>query len=151
MHEGYMTDDGYDWADARALITNFSITLVAAGVPFPSLIILLVKTDLTLDDSIGIHLFMSLYGSAAYLETPKALRAGRTRYIFISFVITILSSITASFDMMKLFNTMFSATSPADFRVRLEATFFAWCNYTSIILLHLVILIGEVLLVSSCR
>ncbi|RXW18364.1 hypothetical protein EST38_g7492 [Candolleomyces aberdarensis] len=46
--------------------------------------------------TMGIHLFMALYGLSFLLETPKDMRKGRRRYIVISFVITVLATLNGS-------------------------------------------------------
>jgi hypothetical protein len=64
----------------------------------------------------GIHLFMVLYELSVFLETPAPQRKGRHGYIAASLLITALSALTGSLDMVNDFQTLFESTSPLHWR-----------------------------------
>ena len=96
----------------------------------------------------GIHIFMALYGLSVFLETPESQRKGRKRYIAVSFLITVLSALTASLDMANYFQALFKSTSPGHW-LELMVVKFAedWKYYLSNTGVGLVIMIGDALLV----
>jgi hypothetical protein len=97
----------------------------------------------------GIHLFMALYGLSVFLETPHAQRKGRKRYIAASFLITALSVFTVSLDMANFFQTLFKSTSPDHWLTLMAGYAEDWKYFASNTGFGLVILIGDVLLVSA--
>ncbi|RXW20762.1 hypothetical protein EST38_g5074 [Candolleomyces aberdarensis] len=99
---------------------------------------------------IGVHLFMALYGLSVFLETPKELREGRRRYIVLSFVFTLLASISASADMASVFQILLRATSAVDFyRIVTEMNSF-WLRYFTSVTMAAGIFVGDALLVYRC-
>jgi hypothetical protein len=92
---------------------------------------------------------MALYGLSVFLETPKPLRKGRTRYITVSFMITVLSALTASLDMAQSFQMLFNSTSATHWQELMRANLENWKNLTGYAALGLVTFIGNTLLVSA--
>ena len=90
---------------------------------------------------------MSIYGLSVFLETPKKLRHGRTRYIILSFVLTGLMALTASLDAAWIFNRIFGATSGSGFSRNFSQNVRVWERYLSLGSVTAVILIGDALLV----
>ena len=97
----------------------------------------------------GIHLFMALYGLSVFLETAESQRKGRKRYIAASFVITLLSVLTASLDMANYFQALFKSASPDHWLELMGAYSENWKVLLSDAGLGLVILIGDALLVRA--
>lgn len=75
------------------------------------------------------------------------LRRGRKRYIVASFVITVLSSFNASFDMAIYFQTLFKSTSPSHWYRLWQLSFLDWKFFVSNIAVGLFIGFGDALLV----
>ena len=96
---------------------------------------------------IGIHLFMALYGLSVFLETPKELREGRRRYIALSFVFTLLATISASSDMASGFQILFRATTAVDFYKLVAEMNSFWLRYLTSATIHVAIFVGDALLV----
>ena len=96
---------------AQVRYANDGIACGEAGASLFHLSIVHTRPDALLSDA-GIHLFMALYGLAVFLETPKELRNGRTRYIVLSFVITALKIFQVSLDKAWGFRVLFEAGSP---------------------------------------
>jgi hypothetical protein len=98
----------------------------------------------------GIHLFMALYGLSVFLETPGPQRKGRKRYIAASFVITVLSALSASLDMANYFQVLFGSTSPSNWRKLMVISFMeGWKRLLGNTAFGLVIMIGDTLLVRA--
>ena len=96
----------------------------------------------------GIQLFMALYGLSVFLEAPEPQRKGRKRYIAASFVITVLSALTGSFDMADYFQALFKSTSPGHLAELMDGGVFEdWKYYLGSTGVGLVIMIGDALLV----
>jgi ABC-type glycerol-3-phosphate transport system permease component len=91
---------------------------------------------------------MALYGLSVFLETPKELREGRRKYIALSFVFTLLTSITASADMASNFQILFRATSGTDFYKLVTESNSYWLRYLTSVPMAVGILVGDALLVS---
>ena len=92
---------------------------------------------------------MALYGLSVFLETPKELRKGRTPYIVISFLISVLSALTASLDVVWIFDQLFGATSGIGFFQNLMTNAESWERFLSSAAMAVVIFVGDLLLVSS--
>jgi hypothetical protein len=92
-------------------------------------------------------MFMSIYGLSVFLETPKRLRHGRTRYIVLSFILTGLMGLTASLDAAWIFHRIFGATSGLGFSRNFAQNVRVWERYLSMGSVTAVILIGDALLV----
>ena len=75
------------------------------------------------------------------------LRKGRKRYIATSFVITLLSILTASLDMAGYFQILFQSTSPRHFVQVFDASLLDWKTQVSQTALGVVIGLGDALLV----
>ncbi|KAJ2936098.1 hypothetical protein H1R20_g995, partial [Candolleomyces eurysporus] len=118
------------------------LTLVGARSLFANLCITMV--------GIGVHLFMALYGLSVFLETPKDLREGRRRYIALSFVFTLLASVSASVDMASVFQILFRATSGTDFYKIVAETNTLWLRYFTTVTMAVGIFVGDALLVYRC-
>lgn len=97
----------------------------------------------------GIHLFMALYGLSVFLETPEPLRRGRKKYIATSFVITLLSALTASLDMANYFQVIFKIASLDQWSELLYVSFHEWKFWLSAAAVGLATMIGEALLVRA--
>ena len=94
------------------------------------------------------HIFMALYGLSVFLETPKSQRKGQKRYIAASFVMTVLTVLTASLDMANYFQILFKSTSPGHWGELMNTKFVEdWKAFLSSTGLGLVIMIGDALLV----
>lgn len=91
---------------------------------------------------------MSLYGLIVFLETPQSRRKGRRRYVFISFVITGLSTFSYSLDAAWIFKCLFDATSPLGVLENIVKYEHLWGRTASLACLTTVIFIGDALLVS---
>ena len=91
---------------------------------------------------------MSIYGLSVFLETPKPMRKGRTRYIVASFLISGLAILIAALDATWLFGLLFSSTSGYDFSYKFAPSTLTWERYLSNAATAAIILIGDVLLVS---
>jgi hypothetical protein len=102
---------------------------------------------LTMYTKSGIHLFMSIYGLVVFLETPKHLREGRRRYIFISFFITLATILHVSLDVYWIFDMLFHATTPINFLEIAGDHYRTWGRITTISVLTAVISVGDFLLV----
>ncbi|KAH6895053.1 hypothetical protein BKA70DRAFT_1531969 [Coprinopsis sp. MPI-PUGE-AT-0042] len=63
--------------------------------------------------SIGLQLFMCLYGLIIFLESPREVRKGRVPYIFVSFLILSLSIVWAVTGSYSGYHTLFN-TVPGD-------------------------------------
>ena len=101
-----------------------------------------------LPTTLGIHIFMALYGLSVFLETPESQRKGRKRYITASFVITGLSAFTASLDMANYFQILFKSTSPGHWRELMLVDFYEnWMYLLSSTGFGLIPMIGDALLV----
>ncbi|RXW13604.1 hypothetical protein EST38_g12252 [Candolleomyces aberdarensis] len=97
---------------------------------------------------VGIHLFMAIYGLSVFLETPKHFRKGRLPYIVVSFIITILTALSASLDGVWIFQHLFQATSGESFYDALLADDdSSWGRVLSLVAFTVVIFIGDALLV----
>jgi hypothetical protein len=90
---------------------------------------------------------MALYGLSVFLETPKELREGRRRYIALSFVFTLLASISASSDMASAFQILFRANSAVDFYKLVAEMNSFWLRYFTSVTIHVAIFVGDALLV----
>jgi hypothetical protein len=99
--------------------------------------------------TLGIHLFMALYGLSVFLETPKPLRKGRKRYIAVSFAITALAALSASLEMARYFQVLFNSTSPSHWRELMQADGDNWKYLVGDTSIAFIILIGDALLVSA--
>jgi hypothetical protein len=99
--------------------------------------------------TLGIHIFMALYGLSVFLETPKPMRKGRRRYIAASLVITSLAAFTGSLDMAIYFQVLFESTSPGHWRELFLASHEVWSFFLSYIVFGLLITIGDALLVRA--
>ena len=91
---------------------------------------------------------MAIYGLSVFLETPKASRKGRTRYIVVSVIITLLAAFSASLDMAVYFQVLFQATSPTDWQMRLQGIALQWRTLLSGVCVAVLVWIGDALLVS---
>ena len=90
---------------------------------------------------------MALYGLSVFLETPKELREGRRRYIALSFVFTLLATISASSDMASGFQILFRATTAVDFYKLVAEMNSFWLRYLTSVTIHVAIFVGDALLV----
>ena len=91
---------------------------------------------------------MALYGLSVFLETPGPQRKGRKRYIIASFLITVLSALSASLDMANYFQVLFAATSPTHWRKLMVISFMeGWKRLVGNTAFAFVIMIGDALLV----
>ena len=99
--------------------------------------------------STGVHIFMALYGLAAFFETSKIQRKGRALYIVISFLITVLSALSASLDCFWIFRCLFEATSAMGFYDTTDKYARSWERLASVACFTVVIFIGDGLLVSG--
>ncbi|KAJ2936630.1 hypothetical protein H1R20_g455, partial [Candolleomyces eurysporus] len=118
------------------------ISRVAARAMYANIMIALV--------TVGIQIFMSIYGLSVFLETPQKLRQGRTRYIILSFVLTGLMALPASLDAAWIFNRLFGATSGLGFRHSINENVQVWERYLSLGSATAMILIGDALLIYRC-
>lgn len=91
---------------------------------------------------------MALYGLSVFLETGEHLRKGRRRYITLSFVITALSTLSASVDMAKNFQILFQSTSARHWDELMSESYGMWEQPLSTATEGCLILIGDALLVS---
>ena len=91
---------------------------------------------------------MALYGFSVFLETPEHLRKGRKRYITASFVITILSTLSASLDMSSYFQVLFQSTSGRHWQKLFAESDSKWDTQVSFAAMGCLLLIGDALLVS---
>lgn len=92
---------------------------------------------------------MAIYGLAIFLETPKHLRAGRKRYIFISLFIAIATCLQASLDLVWIFEQLFNATSPVNLLEIVGEHYRTWGRMITIAVLTAGVSIGDFLLVSG--
>jgi hypothetical protein len=105
-------------------------------------------TVIMLKTTLGIHLFMALYGLSVFLETPEPQRKGRKKYIAASLAITALAAFTGSLDMANYFQTLFNSTSPRHWRELFSVHFYEdWKFLVSYTGVGLFIAIGDALLV----
>jgi hypothetical protein len=130
--------------NSRAIFANITIGLVAAGTFACDRLF----ATFSIVFLLGIQLFMSIYGLSVFLETPKAMRKGRTRYIVVSFLLSGLSILVASLDAAWIFGLLFASTSGYDFSYKFAPSTLTWERYLSNAATTAIILIGDVLLVS---
>ncbi|KAJ2916080.1 hypothetical protein MD484_g4316, partial [Candolleomyces efflorescens] len=100
--------------------------------------------------TVGIHLFMALYGSCVFSETPKRLRKGRMRYIIASVIITCITAFAASLDMAVYFQVLFASTSPSHWRTLMVNKSSGWEAHLSGTCVAVLVWIGDALLVYRC-
>ena len=91
---------------------------------------------------------MTLYGFSIFLETPLEQRKGRTRYIMISFLITLLSTLSACLDSAWLFKHVLRVESGIEFGGTLPEASHEWERYFSMGVTTAVMFVGDALLVS---
>ena len=95
---------------------------------------------------------MAIYGLSVFLETPKDLRKGRTRYIVISFLLAGIDTFGASLNSYEIFKCLFEATSAVGYLDMVDQNIRTWPRYVSLVTIILTILIGDLLLVrDECR
>lgn len=99
---------------------------------------------------VGVHIFMAFYGLFVYLETSLAQREGRAMYIAISFLLTVMSAFSASFDIFRLFKCLLEATGPLGYLETSLKYGWAWERYASVGSLAVIILVGDALLIYRC-
>jgi hypothetical protein len=92
---------------------------------------------------------MSLYGLTVFLETPEPQRKGRRRYIVVSFMITVLFSFGASFDIANYFQALFKSTSPSHWYELRRLTVESWNYLLGFTVSGLFITVGDALLVGA--
>lgn len=83
---------------------------------------------------LGIQLFMCVYGLAVFLESPREVRKGRAPYIFISFLIFFLYTITELNDGYQTFQLLYKArvvTDITELRQQLDHSWWAITCLTS--------------------
>ncbi|KAJ2936650.1 hypothetical protein H1R20_g465, partial [Candolleomyces eurysporus] len=98
----------------------------------------------------GILFFISVYGFSVYLETPRNLRKGRTRYIALSLIITALTVLSASLESAWLFGVLFTDTSGNGFNESMNRNGRSWERFTSPGLSMATVVLGDGLLVYRC-
>ncbi|KAJ2912979.1 hypothetical protein MD484_g7440, partial [Candolleomyces efflorescens] len=113
---------------ARAIYANITIAMAAAGV----------------------LVFMAIYSLSAYLETPKNLRKGRTPYIVLSLVITVITVLTCSLDSAWLFNNLLGSTSGNGFIANSVKNGRDWKRFLSVGGSMAIVALGDGLLVYRC-
>ena len=90
---------------------------------------------------------MALYGLSIFLETAAHLRKGRRRYIATSFIITVLSSLSASLDIVTYFQALFKSTSGRHWAQIMAEQSDSWGYILSVATVGCLILFGDALLV----
>ncbi|KAJ2936648.1 hypothetical protein H1R20_g467, partial [Candolleomyces eurysporus] len=98
----------------------------------------------------GILFFISIYGLSVYLETPKNLRKGKTRYIALSLLITALTVFSTSLDSAWMFGALFADNSGNGFRQSMTRDARSWKRFTSLGLSMATVVLGDALLVYRC-
>ncbi|KAH6907433.1 hypothetical protein BKA70DRAFT_356299 [Coprinopsis sp. MPI-PUGE-AT-0042] len=102
---------------------------------------------------IAVQLFMVLYGVSVFLGTPKDARKGRLRFIIISCIILVTSSIDSIFDMWRTFRVLFAgglAGGAYSTAYRED-----WISYSHVIvagdsMLAIAIAVGDILMLWRC-
>lgn len=92
---------------------------------------------------------MALYGVLSYLDMPKSRRKGRTVYVVLSFLMTLINALAASVDMYRLFKCLLEATGPFGYLQTSLKYAWGWERHVSIACLSFIVIIGDGLLVSS--
>ena len=92
---------------------------------------------------------MAIYGLSVFLETPKSLRKGRTRYIILSFVITGLKVLSTSLDGMLLYIALSEATPGYNWFTTIVKYLRTWYRFLAVSAFYAVIIIGDALLVGE--
>ncbi|KAH6908914.1 hypothetical protein BKA70DRAFT_1426793 [Coprinopsis sp. MPI-PUGE-AT-0042] len=108
-------------------------------------------TTLTLLET-GISLFMVIYGLITFLETPKDKRKGRGRFIVISCIILITSSITTALDLVAIATTLLNSGPGGRELVRVWTALHeqTWKGVVSVTMLYIYIGIGDCLMIWRC-
>lgn len=90
---------------------------------------------------------MAVYGLSVFMETPKPLRKGRTRYIVISFTLLGLVALSTILDAFEIFEWTFEATSPIGYLRIVQTNMRSWQRYLSLVCIIIQVTIGDLLLV----
>lgn len=91
---------------------------------------------------------MALSGLSAFLEMPRSRREGRTVYIALGFLLTIMSTLSASLDMYRMFKCLLEAEGPFGYMETALKYALTWERNLSGVCLLTMVLIGDGLLVS---
>jgi len=102
---------------------------------------------------IGIQVFMCLYGLSLYMETTPELRKGRRRYIIISFVLVVMSSIPTGMDAWLNYQYVFlSATGGKNYSdavTTVDGQINNWFPPLYVVILTMGMVTGECLMVGT--